>query len=61
MGVSLTDLKIMAQLEKTMFREYDIRGLVNDEQVNEKSAGLIAKGFAKFLDKWSNTTLLRIA
>ncbi|MAF13597.1 MAG: phosphomannomutase [Parcubacteria group bacterium] len=51
MGVSLTDLKIMAQLEKTMFREYDIRGLVNDEQVNEKSAGLIAKGFAKFLDK----------
>lgn len=41
----------MSQVEKTMFREYDIRGRVNDHEINEKSTELIAKGFAKFLDK----------
>jgi len=41
----------MAQIEKTMFREYDIRGQVNDKEVNEQSAELIGRGFAKFLDK----------
>ncbi len=41
----------MAQIEKTMFREYDIRGRVNEKEINENSARLIAKGFAKFLDR----------
>lgn len=41
----------MAKLEKTMFREYDIRGLVNKRELNTKSVYLINKGFAKFLSK----------
>lgn len=40
----------MARLEKTMFREYDIRGRVNDEELNEKSAELIGKAFGTFLE-----------
>ncbi len=34
-----------------MFREYDIRGRVNNEELNEKSAEIIAKGFAVFLKR----------
>lgn len=41
----------MAQIKKTMFREYDIRGLVNDEEVNDNTAELIGKGFATFLNR----------
>lgn len=41
----------MAQIKKTMFREYDIRGLVNEEEINEKNAELIGRGFASFLDR----------
>lgn len=41
----------MAQVEKTIFREYDLRGKVNDQEVNENSAEIIAKGFATFLNK----------
>jgi phosphomannomutase/phosphoglucomutase len=41
----------MAKLEKTMFREYDIRGRVNDEELNPNSVYIINKGFAKFLSK----------
>ena len=36
-------------LEKTMFCEYDIRGRVNEKEMNEASAKIIAKGFAKML------------
>ncbi len=32
-----------------MFREYDIRGLVNDEELNEASVETIAKGFGSML------------
>lgn len=32
-----------------MFREYDLRGRVNDEELNEKSMGLIGKGLGTFL------------
>lgn len=32
-----------------MFREYDIRGRVNDEELNEKSVEAIAKGFGSLL------------
>jgi len=39
------------EIKKTMFREYDIRGLVNDEELNEKSSEIIAKGFATFLKR----------
>jgi len=41
----------MAKLEKTMFREYDIRGRVNKAELNIKSVYLINRGFAKFLNK----------
>jgi phosphomannomutase/phosphoglucomutase len=41
----------MAKLEKTMFREYDIRGRVNQKELNEKSVYLINRGFASFLNK----------
>lgn len=41
----------MAQLEKTMFREYDIRGRVNDNELNANSAEFIGKAFGTFLHK----------
>ena len=41
----------MAQLKKAMFREYDIRGQVNDEELNAKSAEIIGKAFGTFLDR----------
>ena len=40
----------MAQLKKTMFREYDIRGKVNDEELNTQTAQTIGKAFGTFLD-----------
>ena len=39
----------MPDLKKTMFREYDIRGVVQDGELNEKSAYYIARGFAKMM------------
>jgi phosphomannomutase/phosphoglucomutase len=36
---------------KSMFREYDIRGRVSEEELNEKSVSLITKAFAAFLAK----------
>jgi len=39
----------MAQLKKTMFREYDIRGRVSDQELNEPNCRLIGKGFGTFL------------
>ena len=41
----------MAQLKKTMFREYDIRGKVNEQELNAKSAEIIGKAFGTFLDR----------
>jgi len=41
----------MAKLEKTMFRAYDIRGRVNENELNAKSMAFIAKGFAKMLSE----------
>lgn len=41
----------MAQIEKSMFREYDIRGRVNDEELNPTSADLIGRAYGTFLDK----------
>ena len=39
----------MATLKRTMFREYDIRGRENDEELNEGSILHIARGFAAIL------------
>ena len=41
----------MAQLEPTMFREYDLRGRLNDYELNERSVFLIARAFASMLYK----------
>ncbi|MBI4720143.1 MAG: hypothetical protein HY770_02730 [Chitinivibrionia bacterium] len=41
----------MAFVERSMFREYDIRGLVNDRELNPKSAELIGKAYGTFLDR----------
>ena len=39
----------MAQLQSTMFREYDIRGRESEHELNENSMRHIARGFAKIL------------
>ena len=41
----------MANLKKTMFREYDLRGLVNEEEINEQSVEIIAKAYGTMLRK----------
>jgi len=41
----------MANLKKTMFREYDLRGMVNDEELNENSMYIIGKAYAAMLAK----------
>jgi phosphomannomutase/phosphoglucomutase len=41
----------MVNIKKTMFREYDIRGRVNDEEFSEKNVEIIGKGFGTFLIK----------
>ena len=41
----------MASLKKTMFREYDVRGKVSPDEINEKSVELIAKAFGTMLAK----------
>lgn len=42
---------VVVELEKTMFRAYDIRGMVNDKELNENSINLIGKAFAAMLKK----------
>ena len=39
----------MANLEASMFREYDLRGQVSDEQLNEHSVGIIARAYGTML------------
>lgn len=41
----------MANLKKTMFREYDLRGQVNDSELNEKSMEIICRAYATMLHK----------
>lgn len=41
----------MLGLARSMFREYDIRGRVNEEELNEKSFAAIMRGYADFLTK----------
>jgi phosphomannomutase/phosphoglucomutase len=46
----------MPLLEKTMFREYDLRGRESDQELNETSIYHIAKGFAVILKKYNIDT-----
>jgi len=39
----------MALIERSMFREYDIRGLVNEKELNPESGELIGKAYGTFL------------
>ncbi len=39
----------MPKLEKTMFREYDLRGRVNDKELNQQSCKYIGQGFGTLL------------
>lgn len=39
----------MAKLKRSMFREYDLRGRVNDEELNEHTIGIIAKAYGTML------------
>lgn len=48
----------MTQLKKTMFREYDIRGRVDDEELNTKSAEVIGRAFGTFLHERGVTDLV---
>lgn len=41
----------MAQIEKTMFREYDIRGRVTRQELNPVTGELIGRGFGTFLER----------
>ncbi|MDH3215956.1 MAG: phosphomannomutase/phosphoglucomutase [Candidatus Krumholzibacteria bacterium] len=41
----------MARIERSMFREYDIRGRVNDRELNSKTGELIGRGYGTFLAK----------
>ena len=41
----------MAHVEKSMFREYDIRGRVSDAELNPRTGELIGKGYGTFLKK----------
>lgn len=41
----------MSKIERTMFREYDIRGRVSEKELNEKTAELIGKAFGTFLKR----------
>lgn len=46
----------MANLKKTMFREYDLRGLVNTEELNPSSVAIIAKAYGTMLRQHGITT-----
>lgn len=51
----------MNQNFRNMFREYDVRGRVNDEELNEDSVSLIVKAFATLLrehDPRNNTVVI---
>src|SRR5512133_639722 len=41
----------MANLEPTMFREYDLRGRVNDKELNPASVRVIAQAYGAMLRK----------
>jgi phosphomannomutase/phosphoglucomutase len=48
----------MAKIERSMFREYDIRGRVNDKELNPTVTEWIGKGFGTFLEKKGIATVV---
>jgi phosphomannomutase/phosphoglucomutase len=46
----------MAELASSMFREYDIRGRVSDDELNERSVDLIARAYGTMLRRRGMTT-----
>jgi phosphomannomutase / phosphoglucomutase len=47
----------MSKIKKTMFREYDLRGKVNREELNHRSVHLIGKGFGTYLRRRKINTI----
>ncbi|MFQ5510491.1 MAG: phosphomannomutase/phosphoglucomutase [Candidatus Krumholzibacteriia bacterium] len=41
----------MSRIERSMFREYDIRGKANNNELNPRSGELIGRAYGTFLDK----------
>jgi len=41
----------MAQIKKTIFREYDLRGRISDDEITEKNCRIIGTGFGSLLRK----------
>lgn len=41
----------MAKINRSMFREYDIRGRMRDDELNPTTAGWIGRGYGTFLEK----------
>ena len=39
----------MANLERTMFREYDLRGRVNDKELNKDTVRILGKAYGTML------------
>ncbi len=53
--------RVINQHFKNMFREYDVRGRVNEEELNEDSVSLIIKAFGTLLrgiDRGNNTVVI---
>lgn len=54
-------IKDLSQNFRNMFREYDVRGRVNDEELNNDSVALIVRAYATFLrehDPQNNTVVV---
>jgi len=48
----------MAQIDRSMFREYDIRGRVNGNELNPTTAGWIGQAYGTFLEKRGVDTVI---
>ena len=48
----------MAQIDRSMFREYDIRGRVNVNELNPTTAGWIGQAYGTFLEKRGVDTVI---
>jgi len=48
----------MSKINRLMFREYDIRGRVNEQELNPKTMNLIGQAFAIFLKRRRNVSKL---
>ena len=48
----------MAEIDRSMFREYDIRGRMNDKELNPATAGWIGRAYGTFLEKRGVKTVI---